>query len=93
MGISKHSLRLSRGLFIVPQEFVKIHTLLSTLQESVNDAYTCMAATTRMQRRYAKVQAIKRLRCGSCFYRELSSLNARDKDPQSKWLPRLFIGE
>ena len=47
VGIFKRSLRLS-GRFIVPQEFTKIQTLLSTLQESVNDAHTCTVATTEM---------------------------------------------
>ena len=43
-----------------------------------------------------KVQAIKDLLikgCGSRFYRESSSLNARDKDLRSKWLSRPLIGE
>ena len=31
--------------FIVPQEFTKIQTLLSTLQEPANNAYTFMVAT------------------------------------------------
>ena len=33
---------------IVPQESMKIQSLLSTLQEPANNAYTCMVATTQM---------------------------------------------
>ena len=78
---------------------MKIQT---TLLEPANDTYTCTVDTTRMQYRYAQVQVIKRHAevikrlikgCGSRFHCESSSLNARYKDSQSKWLPRPLIGE
>ena len=49
-----------------------------------------------MQHRYVQVMQVKDLLskgCGNRFHHELLSLNVRDKDSRSKWLPHLLIGK
>ena len=66
---------------IVPQEFTKIQTLFSTLQEPVNNAYICTVAATRMQ---INLKHLLIKGCGSRLHCESSSLTVRDKDSQLK---------
>ena len=66
--------------FIVPQEFTKIQTLLSTLQEPANNAYTHLYGTYHSNT--CKCKQLKGLLikgCGNRFHHESSSLNARDR--------------
>ena len=52
----------------MPQEFTKIQTLFSTLQEPANDAYNCMVATTQMQQKFKRLKDLLIKGCNSHFH-------------------------